>query len=184
MTNHTIVGIGGTLRPNSYTRVATQTALRIANDHGAKTEMLDLRELNLPMYVPDFVVKDYLPEHQASINKLIDACRKATAFVWCSPCYHGTVSGIFKNAIDFMELLSEDDPPYITDKCVGLIAVNDSKTFSAMSNSVHEVRAWLAPTHIMLTKKDFDADLTLTSDSSLRRIARLVQELMSFGSRR
>ena len=184
MSNHYLVGIGGTMRLNSYTRAATQTALRIASEHGAQTEMLDLRELNLPMFVPDFAAKDYLPEHQVSINKLLDACRKATAFLWCSPCYHGTVSGIFKNAIDFLELLSDDDPPYITGKCVGLMAVNDSKTFSAMSNSVHEVRAWLAPTHIMLTKKDFDADLTLTSESSLRRMARLVQELMSFGNLR
>jgi FMN reductase len=180
MATHFIVGIGGTMRPNSYTRAATETALRIATEQGAQTEMLDLRALNLPMYMPDAAVQDYLPEHQLSVTKLLNACRKATAFVWCSPCYHGTVSGIFKNAIDFMEMLEGDDPPYLTNKCVGVMAVNDSKTFSAMSNSVHEVRAWLAPTHVLLTKKDFDSELNLTSDSGVRRVTRLVQELMSF----
>ena len=180
MANSFIVGIGGTMRLNSYTRAATETALRIATEHGAQTEMLDLRALNLPMYVPDAAVQDYLAEHRPSITNLLDACRKATAFVWCSPCYHGTVSGIFKNAIDFMEMLEGDAQPYLTGKCVGVMAVNDSKTFSAMSNSVHEVRAWLAPTHVLLTKKDFDAEINLTSDSGLRRTTRLVQELMSF----
>ncbi len=168
------------MRLNSYTRAATETALRIAAEQGAAVEMLDLRKLNLPMYVPDAAVQDYLVEHQSGITQLLDACRKATAFVWCSPCYHGTVSGIFKNAIDFMEMLSDDDPSYLTNKFVGVMAVNDSKTFSAMSNSVHEVRAWLAPTHVLLTKKDFDADLNLTSESGVRRVTRLVQELMSF----
>ena len=172
------------MRERSLSRASVIEALRITEAHGAQTQLLDLRALNLPMYVPDFGIDDYPAEHRASIKTLHDVSRRADAMVWASPCYHGTVSGIFKNAIDFMELLSEDDPPYITGKCVGLIAVNDSKTFSAMSNSVHEVRAWLAPTHIMLTKKDFDADLTLTSESSLRRMARLVQELMSFGNLR
>jgi FMN reductase len=180
MANHYLVGIGGTMRLNSYTRAATETALRIAAEHGAQVEMLDLRKLNLPMYVPDAAVHDYLSEHQLGITQLLDACRKATAFVWCSPCYHGTVSGIFKNAIDFIEMLSDSDPPYLTNKFVGVMAVNDSKTFSAMSNSVHELRAWLAPTHVLLTKKDFDADLNMTSESGLRRTTRLVQELMSF----
>jgi FMN reductase len=168
------------MRLNSYTRAATETALRIAAERGAQTEMLDLRKLNLPIYVPDAAVHDYLPEHQLGITQLMDACRKATAFVWCSPCYHGTVSGIFKNAIDFIEMLSDEDPAYLTGKFVGVMAVNDSKTFSAMSNSVHELRAWLAPTHVLLTKKDFDAELNLTSETGLRRVTRLVQELMSF----
>jgi FMN reductase len=175
-----IVGIGGTMRAKSLSRSATQTALRIAAELGAQTEMLDLRALNLPMYNPDLALHEFPLEHQSSLNKLIDACRKATALVWCSPCYHGTVTGVFKNAIDFIELLGDDNPSYLTNRCVGVMAINDSKTFSAMSNSVHELRAWLAPTHVLFNKSDFDANQNLISESGLRRVTRLVRELMSF----
>jgi FMN reductase len=102
--------------------------------------------------------------------------------VWASPTYHGTVSGVFKNALDFIEMLSDDTPSYLGSKAVGLISINDSKTFSAMSNSVHELHAWLAPTHVMLKKSDFnlDGEIHLTSETGIRRVTRLVNELMHF----
>ncbi|HKT19333.1 MAG TPA: NAD(P)H-dependent oxidoreductase [Stellaceae bacterium] len=31
----------------------------------------------------------------------------------CTPAYHYSISGSFKNALDFVELLGEDDPPYL-----------------------------------------------------------------------
>lgn len=177
-----IVGLGGTLREQSYSRAAVQTALGIAAASGVETSMLDLRALNLPMFIPDCPLDGYPLEHQPAITRLIEECRRASAMVWASPAYHGTVSGIFKNAIDFIELLSDAQPAYLTGKAVGLIAINDSKTFSAMSNSVHELHAWLAPTHVQLGKSDFDGDLQLTSASGVRRITRLVNELLQFGT--
>ena len=178
--NDYVVGLGGTMRAKSLSRAAAQYAVDTALEMGGQGEMLDLRVLNLPMYNPDLKLADYQPQDQPNITKLLDACRKATAMVWCSPCYHGTVSGVFKNALDMLELMGDDERPYLTKRLIGLIVINDSKTFSAMSNSVHELRAWLAPTHVTLTKKDFDENLRLTSESGLRRTRRLVQDLMSF----
>ena len=178
--NDYIVGLGGTLRANSLTRVATQYAVDAAIELGGQGELLDLRTLNLPMYNPDLALTDYSSQDQVNISKMLDACRKATAMVWCSPCYHGTVSGVFKNALDMLELMGNDAQPYLTKRLVGLIVVNDSKTFSAMSNSVHELRAWLAPTHVTLTKIDFDEGMNLVSENGTRRVRRLVQELLSF----
>ena len=180
--NDYIVGLGGTMRANSYSRAVTQYAVDVAIEMGSQGEMLDLRVLNLPMYNPDLALKDYQPQDQVNISKMLDACRKATGMVWCSPCYHGTVSGVFKNALDMMELLSEGENPYLTKRRVGLIVINDSKTFSAMSNSVHELRAWLAPTHVTLSKKDFDDEMHLVSEGGVRRTRRLVQDLLSFNN--
>lgn len=176
----TIVGLGGTLRERSYSRAALREALRVAVEQGAQTELLDLRELNLPMFVPGYGIEDYPAEHRAAIARLIAGYRRATAMVWASPAYHGTVSGVFKNAVDYVELLSDDHPAYLDGKAVGLIAINDSKTFGAMSNSMHELRAWLAPTHVQLSKHDFDGDMRLSSERAIRRINRLVSELLGF----
>lgn len=178
-----IIGLGGTLRERSYSRAALQEALRIAAEHGAQTDILDLRALNLPMFVPGYSIEDYPVEHRAAITQLVEGCRRATAMLWASPTYHGTVSGVFKNAIDYIELLGDDQPAYLSGKAVGLIAINDSKTFSAMSNSVHELRAWLAPTHVQLNKSDFDDDLRLSNERAIRRLTRLVNELLHFRPR-
>lgn len=175
-----IVGLGGTLRERSYSRAALREVLRIAAEHGAHTELLDLRELNLPMFVPGRAPESYPIEQCQAVTRLIEGCRRAQAMVWASPAYHGTISGVLKNALDFIELMSDDEPAYLSGKAVGLIAINDSKTFGAMSNAVHELRAWLAPTHVQLGKADFDGDLRLTSERAIRRITRLVWELIEF----
>lgn len=171
------------MRERSLSRASIVEALHIAETHDAQTQLLDLRALNLPMYVPDFGIDDYPSEHRASIRTLLDVSHRADAMVWASPCYHGTVSGIFKNALDYIELLSEATPAYLNGKAVGLITINDSKTFSAMSNSVHELQAWLAPTHIQLGKGDFDATLHFSTDRATRRVTRLVSELLEFTNR-
>jgi FMN reductase len=104
--------------------------------------------------------------------------------VWSSPTYHGTISGAFKNALDFMEFLADDQPAYLQGRAAGLIAIPDSTTFTAMINAVHELRAWLAPTQVVLSKQDFSPELTLNSERAQRRLARLAGELMDFGRRR
>ena len=68
------------------------------------------------------------------------------------------------------------------DVAVGLIAISDSKTFAAMSNAVHELRAWLAPTHLTLDKNDFNPEGTLRPGRPTRRVERLVGELLQFVS--
>ena len=47
-----VVGIGGTLREGSASLGALRRALGAARDAGAETELLDLKELGLPMYEP------------------------------------------------------------------------------------------------------------------------------------
>ena len=51
-------------------------------------------------------------------NKIHDA----DALIWATPMYHGTVSGSFKNALDWLQLLSDRKPAFLTDKIIGLIS--------------------------------------------------------------
>lgn len=177
-TPHLVV-LGGTLRPQSRSRAAAAFAVSVAQETGVSSELLDLRELGLPMFVPDQMLEAYPAEQQASIRRLLEACRASTAQIWCTPTYHGTVPGVFKNALDLVELLADDTPPYLTGRKVGLIAINDSKTFGAMINSVQELRAWLTPTHVLLDGSAFDAERQLTDATAVRRIRRLVGEVLS-----
>jgi len=175
----TLLCLAGSLRTPSYSLATCKAIREMAEATDFHVEIADPRELALPMYVPDLYLKDYAPK-QGGIERLVESYRTADAMVWVSPTYHGTVSGVFKNMLDFAEFLSGDQPPYFNGRPVGLIAINDSTTFAAMRDCARELRAWLAPTHIVLSQSDFSSDYTLASEKSKARIQRLIGELTTF----
>ena len=116
MAGLTIVGLGGSLASVSKSHAALRTALEGAADAGVETRLLDLRELNLPMYNPE----DDKPTDAATC--LIESCYEADGLLWSSPMYQGTISGALKNALDWLHVLGQRDPPYLHDKVIGLIS--------------------------------------------------------------
>jgi multimeric flavodoxin WrbA len=60
-----VVGVGGTLREGSASLGALKRALSAAGEAGAETELLDLRELDLPMYEPGLALKGTGPAWDA-----------------------------------------------------------------------------------------------------------------------
>jgi FMN reductase len=116
MPNLTIVGLGGSIARVSRSRAALLRALEGAEAAGAETRMLDLRELGLPMYNPDE------GEPTESAATLIETCYAADGLIWGSPMYQGTISGAFKNALDWLHVLGQRDPPYLHDKVIGLVS--------------------------------------------------------------
>jgi FMN reductase len=175
-----LVGLGGSLRRYSFSLAVLTEALDIAATQNVQTELLDLRTLNLPIFLPEVSLEMYTSEDQVNIARFLHACRTADAMIWSSPTYHGTVSGIMKNAIDFIELMRNDDPPYLTGRAIGLLTINDSAPWTAMRDSVHELRAWISPTSIMVTKDDFTSEMVLADERVRNRVKRMVGELLNF----
>lgn len=176
----TLAGLGGSMRERSHSRAVLEFALEIAAQRGVSTELLDVRDLRLPTFMPDQTVEQYGGQYRPSITQLIDVTRRANIMLWCSPTYHGTVSGVMKNAIDFMELLVHEKPPYLQGKAVGLIGIPDEAALQSMASSVRELRAWLAPTQVAIEYDDFDEELRIDNPRAQRRLARLVDELVGF----
>ncbi|WP_303312688.1 NADPH-dependent FMN reductase [Hymenobacter sp. BT730] len=177
-----MVGLSGSLRVGSYSTAALRTGLRIASERGAITELLDLRELPLPLYIPDLPIEGYPPGSQAAIRKLVTSFQSADVMLWATPTYHGTMSGALKNAIDYMQLLARDPAPYLQGRAVGLLSLAGPTPLGHMADCVTELRAWLAPTRVTLRATDFSPELTLTSEVGIRRLTRVVTELLTFGS--
>jgi len=138
-----IVGLGGSLAAVSRSRAALVTALEGAGAAGAHTELLDLRELDLPMYDPD---ADALTP---AATRLIETAHAADGLVWSSPLYQGSISGALKNALDWLHLLGDRDPPYLKDKVIGLISAAGGtqglQAINTMEFSVRALRAWAVP---------------------------------------
>ena len=136
-----IVGLGGSLARSSTSRAALQRALEGA-EAGAETRLLDLRELDLPMYDPD-------DEPGEAAAELIESCYAADGLIWSSPLYQGTISGALKNALDWLHVLGRRDPPYLHDKVIGLISAAGGtqglQAINTMEFAVRALRGWAVP---------------------------------------
>ena len=171
-----VVGIGGTLREGSSSRGALRRALASAEDAGADTELLDLRELDLPMYEPARALDEYGPE----VRRFVEVVREADALILSTAAYHGTLAGVTKNAMDFTQFHSRDERPYLEGRVVGLIstaggdqgAINANR---AMVDTVHALRGVVAPLMVALprTWRITDAAGNITDDEYGERLDRL-----------
>jgi FMN reductase len=139
-----IVGLGGSLREASRSRAALAVALEGAAGAGASVDLLDLRALGLPMYSPALETNP-----PAVVRTLLDTCYEADGMVWSSPMYNGSVSGSFKNAIDWLHMLGSREPPYLHDEVIGLISAAGGtqglQVVNTMEFSVRALRAWAVP---------------------------------------
>lgn len=113
-----IVGIGGTLRRNSSSEAALELALAAAESRGARTVRFVGADLDIPHYEPSSGIPR--SEKQAA---LVAAFRAADGLIVASPGYHGAISGMVKNALDYVEDLVEDDRVYFSGLPVGCIGV-------------------------------------------------------------
>jgi FMN reductase len=139
-----IVGLGGSLRAASRSRAALEMALDGAAAAGASVELLDLRELGLPLFNPE--LESDAPE---AVRTFVDGCYAADGMVWSSPMYNGSVSGSFKNAIDWLHMLGSREPPYLHDEVIGLISAaggtHGLQVINTMEFSVRSLRGWAVP---------------------------------------
>jgi FMN reductase len=137
-----VVGIGGTVRPLSSSERALRVALDAAAARGAETRLLTAADLIMPAYEPGAGV-----HHGAS---LLAALRAADGLILSTPGYHGGMSGLLKNALDYVEEMAHDDRPYLDNMPVGCIAVarGGQGAVSALGNLrtvVHALRAFPTP---------------------------------------
>jgi FMN reductase len=138
-----IVGLGGSVAAPSRSLAALELALESAREAGAHTTLFDLHRLDLPMYDPT----ERMPGQPA--QQLIETAYRADGLLWSSPLYHGTISGALKNALDWLHLLDDREPPYLTDKVIGLISTAGGtqglQAANTMEFVVRALRAWAVP---------------------------------------
>jgi FMN reductase len=171
-----VVGIGGTLREGSTSLLALKKALRAAEEAGATTELLDLRELDLPLYEPGKPLEGC----EENVKEVVEAMRGADALLWSTAAYHGTLAGVTKNALDFAQFLARDERPYLQGRVVGLISTAGGgmaavNAIGAMVNAVHALRGVAAPLSVPVTQswKAFDEEGIIRDEGVARRLESL-----------
>lgn len=140
-----IVGLGGTTRSTSTSERTLIKALEAAERVGARTRLFSGAFLaGLPIYDPATA------NDSAELAEVLNAVRVADGVMIATPGYHGSVSGLIKNALDGLEGLRTDARPYLEGRAVGCIVTADGwqacgTALSALRTIVHALRGWPTP---------------------------------------
>ena len=177
-----VVGVGGTLREGSVSLGALRRALAAAGEAGAETELLDLKELDLPVYEPGRPLEEY----GENVRRPVEALRGPDAVLVSTAAYHGTLAGVTKNALDFAQFLAKSERPYLQGRVVGLIAtaggdMAGTNATRAMVDVVHALRGTTAPLVVAIPQawRHADENSEITDEryaGRLDNLGRLVVE--------
>lgn len=178
-----VVGIGGSVDAHSQSDRVLRAVLSRTLELGADVELFTGLDLDLPPYHTGAV----LP---AGATGYMAAIRRADAVVISSPGYHGTVSGLVKNALDYLEELRGDDRPYLDGRAVGLIAVARGwqaavSTLSTLRQVAHALRGWPTPLGLAInsTVTRFEKDGSTTDAAAAASVRTQAEQVVDFARR-
>ena len=139
-----VLAIGGSTRPASTSERALEIAAAAASTAGAEVQVMSGRDLLVPIYDTETA------ERNPGARALVEAARAADGLIVVSPGYHGGISGLVKNALDYFEDLGDDQRPYLDGRAVGCIAVAHGwqatvSTLHQLRQVVHALRGWPTP---------------------------------------
>ena len=178
-----VVGFGGTTRSESTSDRALRLALAAAAQGGATVEAFFGADLAFPIYQP------HQPVDDPRALRFVSALQRADGIIIASPGYHGAISGLIKNAIDYVELLREDSRPYFEGRAVGCIACAAgwqaaASTLASLLSVVHALRGWPTPLGAMLNSSStsFAADGECSDAKAAAQVACLSRQVVSFSA--
>ncbi|CDO32774.1 NADPH-dependent FMN reductase [Mycolicibacterium porcinum] len=177
-----VVGMGGTLRADSSTERAVRYCLEAVERQGGRTRMFAGPDLELPMYAPHSL------ERTPAALEFVSALRDADAVVVGSPGYHGAISGLVKNALDYIEDLREDPRVYLDNTPWGCISCAYGwqaavGTLGQLRSIGHALRAWPTPLGVAINSADkIWSETGELADGTVRgQLDMLATQLLNFG---
>jgi FMN reductase len=180
-----IVGLGGTATPNSSSEKLLRCALDRCAAQGAETLMFDGAALDIPMYAP----AESAREEKALA--LVAGLRRANGIIIASPGYHGTVSGLIKNALDYVQDMADDDAVYFEGRAVGLIAAAagwqaTGTTLTTLRSITHALRGWPTPMAVAVNSMVplFGQDGSIVDAGIAKQLDILAHQVVSFAKMR
>ena len=176
-----IVALGGTLRAGSSTEKAMRHVLATAERAGARVLLISGTALQLPLYQPEN------SDRSEGARDLVAQLSLADGIVLGSPGYHGSISGLVKNALDYAEDRRNDERPYFSGRAVGCIATAGGwpgavNTLGALRDIVHSLRGWPTPmgAAINSAEKVFDEAGLCISARTAQMLDAIAGEVLSF----
>lgn len=168
------VAICGSLRDQSYTRVSLNRALGAAESAGGTARLIDLREYDLPTFDAD-------REKAGDAPELTRRVREADAILLGTPMYHGSYSGVLKNALDYCGFDEFEG------KTVGLLAVAGGAfpvtALEHLRSVCRALNAWVLPHQVAVPRARVAIEGNAFVDEDLReRIDALGRRVIEYAT--
>ena len=178
-----VLALGGSTRAESSGGHALRIAAEGAQAAGAQTEIISGRALLLPLYDTES------PERDDAVRAMVDAVRRADGLIVVSPGYHGGISGLVKNALDYIEDLRDDPRPYLEGRAVGCIAVAHGwqaavTTLPQIRQVVHALRGWPTPFGAAVNSSHVRLDDLPAGDSVIDQLHLVGRQVVEFARMR
>lgn len=176
-----IVAIGGNATDGGSAERLLRAALARCRAQGAETMLFAGEAIDLPMYAP------HRSARCAKALALTSALRAADGIIVASPAYHGTVSGVVKNLLDYAQDLVSDAQPYFDGRAVGLIAVAGGwqaagSTLATLRSITHALRGWPTPMAVTANSSQplFDQDDGVADPGIALQLDVMTQQVVMF----
>lgn len=172
-----VAAICGSLRPMSCTRMALQYALRGAAEAGAETRLIDLRDYGLVFCDGNETEGAYPP----GVFELRRHAAEADGLLLGTPEYHGSFSGVLKNALD---LLGFDE---FQGKMIGLVGVSGGRmgaleALTSLRTVGRALHAWVIPEQAAIPEAErvFDESGKLSDPRLEKRLLDVGRQLARY----
>ncbi len=134
----------------SFLATVYDSIVEQCRDNGLTVNEVDLSRVEVPFFNP---YDQLAPE---PVEHMLQQFTSEDIQIWIAPLYHGSIPGVMKNALDWLQLTSTQSSPYLTNKKIGLICIADGtfgiQGINAMTSIAHTLRAWVLPFSIPINK--------------------------------
>jgi FMN reductase len=172
-----ILGVGSSMRRNSYGTKALKFILDMTKKYDTETRLLNLRETKLPLFDPDGSTEEDTSLSD-ELRKITDYVIWADAFVLVSPDYHGSMSGVMKNFLDhyWEEFAGKTFGYMCTSHEKGLTAMDQMRT------AIRQCYGWSLPYGVSINGElDFNTKGEIINDLLAKRLDMFAHDLVTYG---
>ena len=177
----------GSTRQQSFNRQLARAAADMATAAGAQVTLLELGELDIPMYNADLEALGTPPD----VLRLKRLLWEHPAWVICSPEYNGSYTALLKNTIDWASSPVQGHPDWqdgtrsFRGKVVGMLsaspgALGGLRSQSHLAPLLINLECWLAPRAFALggAGTAFDDSGTLVQHAHRDRVRAVVDQVL------
>jgi len=168
-----ILGLSGSYGLTSKNGLLLSAALDECKKLGAEIHIWDLVEKPLPLVGAEGSWQD------ANVKEFQALATECDGYILTSPEYHGTMSGVMKNTLDWVY------KDHVGGKAFGLMStlggISNSNTLNHMRIAVRWIHGWCVPEQVAVgkVKEAFDDDNNLTDTDVAERVVGLAQSVVN-----
>lgn len=161
---------------NATSERLTRFLQECLQEKGVEANVFKIADSGIPLFDVS------LQNTPKSVELMNHIFRDADVHIWLTPLYHGSMTGVMKNCLDWLQYSANMPKPYLTGKLIGLMCWADGvqamQGINAMDSVAKALRAWTAPLSIPMQRSElFGVEGNIT-DQYKKRMDMLINLLL------